>query len=120
VRLGALNEATSLIVNDRYPTVALANSVLDGINSTAVRMRNLLIMEDPEQIKLVHAQIVVARQEVTDNIARLDKLLDTEQGRQIFAGVVDAPNTLSGRSDSCNWRQRSRRSEPPAAFDRGH
>ncbi len=90
VRLSALNDATNLIVNDRYPKVALANSVLDGINSTAVRMRNLLIIDDPEQIKQLHAQIVVSRQAVTDNIAALDKLLNTEKGRQIFAGIVEA------------------------------
>jgi methyl-accepting chemotaxis protein len=89
-RLGALNDSTGLIVNDRYPKVALANSVLDGINKNAVLMRNMLIIEDQEQVKKVLTEINVNKQEVTDNIASLDKMLNTEKGRQIFAGIVDA------------------------------
>ncbi|WP_426196716.1 methyl-accepting chemotaxis protein [Massilia sp. DWR3-1-1] len=89
VRLGALNDATRLIVNDRYPKVMLASAVLDGISITAVQMRNLLIVEDPEQVKKALEEIAAKRQEVSNDLDALDKLLNTEKGRQIFSGIVD-------------------------------
>ena len=89
-RLGALNDSTALIVKSHYPKVAIANSVLDGINRNAVGMRNVLVMDDAQQIKEELAKIDVIRKEVADHIASLDRLLSTEKGRQIFASLMAA------------------------------
>lgn len=56
-RMSSLNDGTSLLVNDRYPKVVLANEILDGINFNALAMRNLLITEDPEKIKAALSEI---------------------------------------------------------------
>ena len=89
-RLGALNDSTALIVKGHYPKVAIANAVLDGINRAAVGMRNVLVMDDAQQIKEELAKIDVIRKEVSDHIASLDRLLSTEKGRQIFASLIAA------------------------------
>jgi methyl-accepting chemotaxis protein len=89
-RLGALNDSTSLIVNDRYPKVAMANAVLTGISDTAILMRNMLILDDPEKIKSEMANLLEIRKGVVENLDKLDKALSTEKGKQIYKAIVDA------------------------------
>jgi len=89
-RLGALNDSNSLIVNDRYPKVALANAVLTDISETGIRMRNILIMNDPEKIKNELANLLEIQKEVTENIGKFDKMLVTKKGRKIYTDLVEA------------------------------
>ena len=99
-RLGNLNDSMNLIVNDRYPKVALANATMDGINRNAVLMRNMLILEEPALVTAELAKIVVNRQQVSTNLAELDKLLNTPKGREIFAGITAARvKYASGQTD---------------------
>jgi methyl-accepting chemotaxis protein len=94
-RVSALNDSTTLIVKGHYPKVVIANAILDGINQASVRMRNLLVMDDPDEIKGELAKITVIRQEVGAHIASLDRLLSTEKGRQIFARLLAARTRYS-------------------------
>jgi methyl-accepting chemotaxis protein len=89
-RLSVLNDSTELIVKDRYPKVALANEVLDGITETAIMLRNLLIMKDAAMIEEEKQQIVKRRKEVEGYLAELDRLLSTPKGREIFNAIADA------------------------------
>ncbi len=89
-RLGALDDSTGLIVNDRYPKVVLANAVLSDISETAILMRNMLILDDPEKIKSELASLLEIRRKVNDNLDKLDKSLSTQQGRQIYVDIVKA------------------------------
>ncbi|HJV74084.1 MAG TPA: methyl-accepting chemotaxis protein [Noviherbaspirillum sp.] len=89
-RLSALDQATNLIVEDRYPKVAMANRVLEGINETAIRMRNLLVVADPEKAKAELDEIVKTRALVEKDLADLDRLLTTQKGREIFNAIQEA------------------------------
>jgi len=89
-RLGALNASTKLVVNDRYPKVVLANAVLDDSNNIAILMRNLLIMDDPEQINTTLTALVEIKKDVAKNLDQLDKTLSTEKGRQLYKAIIDA------------------------------
>ncbi|MBC3927732.1 methyl-accepting chemotaxis protein [Undibacterium sp. CY21W] len=89
-RMSSLNDGTSLLVNDRYPKVVLANEILDGINFNALAMRNLLITEDPEKIKAALSEIKSNVTRVGEKIAQLDKTISTEKGKQVFNDVKEA------------------------------
>ncbi|MBC3876541.1 MCP four helix bundle domain-containing protein [Undibacterium sp. FT79W] len=89
-RMSSLNDGTSLLVNDRYPKVVLANEILDGINFNALAMRNLLITEDPEKIKAALSEIKSNVTRVGEKIAQLDKTISTEKGKQVFNEVKEA------------------------------
>ena len=89
-RMSSLNDGTSLLVNDRYPKVVLANEILDGINFNALAMRNLLITEDPEKIKAALSEIKSNVSRVGEKIAQLDKTISTEKGKQVFNDVKEA------------------------------
>ncbi len=89
-RLGSLNDSTSLIVNDRYPKVALSNDMLSDISDSATLMRNMLIMDDAAKIKQELANLLVANKNENENLGKLDKMLATEKGRQIYAAIIEA------------------------------
>jgi methyl-accepting chemotaxis protein len=89
-RLSALNQGTEMIVKDRYPKVAIANKILQGISGSAITLRDLLLTDDPQQIKHDLDSIEAIRVEVSADIALLDKLLSTPRGREIFARLVQA------------------------------
>ncbi|MGK5055136.1 methyl-accepting chemotaxis protein [Janthinobacterium sp. RB2P8] len=88
--MSSVNDSSELIVNDRYRKVTIANAVLDGINSTAVEMRNLLILEDKAQAAQAQERMALARRQVTGQLATLERELSTEQGRQSLKRILDA------------------------------
>ena len=88
--MSSVNDSSELIVNDRYRKVTIANAVLDGINSTAVEMRNLLILEDKAQAAQALERMALARKQVTGQLATLERELSTEQGRQSLKRILDA------------------------------
>ena len=88
--MSSVNDSSELIVNDRYRKVTIANAVLDGINSTAVEMRNLLILEDKAQAAQALERMALARKQVTGQLATLERELSTEQGRQSLERILDA------------------------------
>jgi methyl-accepting chemotaxis protein len=88
--MSSVNDSSELIVNDRYRKVTIANAVLDGINGTAVEMRNLLILEDKAQADQALERMALVRGQVTNHLATLDRELSTEQGRQALKRIVDA------------------------------
>jgi methyl-accepting chemotaxis protein len=92
-RLHALDQSTDLIVRDRYPKVALANNVLEGINDTAIMMRNLLIISDADRARQEKARILQVRSQVETALGELDKLLSTPKGRDIFKAMTNARAT---------------------------
>jgi methyl-accepting chemotaxis protein len=89
-RLSALNDSNSLIVNDRYPKVAMSNATLNGISDMAILMRNMLILDDPEKIKNELAKLLEVKRDVAEKLGNIDKMLKTDKGRQIYKAIVDA------------------------------
>ncbi|HJV49903.1 MAG TPA: methyl-accepting chemotaxis protein [Noviherbaspirillum sp.] len=88
--LKTINDSTDLIVNDRYPKVATGNRVLHGISSTAIHMRNLLVLTDPAKIREELNEIARVRKENDGSLAELDRVLSTPKGRELFKAVQDA------------------------------
>ncbi|RZI42381.1 HAMP domain-containing protein [Herbaspirillum sp. HC18] len=89
-RLSVLNDSTELIVKDRYPKVALANKLLEGIEDTAAMLRNLLILKDAGAIAEEKKKIMETRKEVETYLAELDRSLSTPKGREIFQSITDS------------------------------
>ena len=89
-RMGVLNGSISLIVHDRYPKVATANRLLIDISETAILMRNMLLLDEPEKLRITLDQLLENRTRVTENLAMLDRTLSTEKGKKIFKAIIEA------------------------------
>jgi len=89
-RLAMVADSTTLIAQDRVPKVMMVNSVEDNLNIIARSSRNALLMSEPTQIKTEIASIVQARKNIVETLQKLEKLLNTENGRALFKTVTDA------------------------------
>jgi methyl-accepting chemotaxis protein len=89
-RLNGLYAGTDAIANDRYPRVANAYHIQDGLTKTSVILHQLLIVEDPEQIKQMMADIDAIRTDVTSRFEQLKQQMQTDRARQRYNEMLDA------------------------------
>ena len=88
-RISALNGEIEGLVNDKFPKTVLANDITDAINNIARQLRNAYILKDGEAQKAIDA-IPEQRKIISDRLEKLDKLITSEQGREVLAKVKSA------------------------------
>ena len=89
-RLGALNEGTRTMSEDRYPKVVDAYEITGNLNQVARSMRNVVIFTDPEVVQKEIATIANAKAKNTALLERLEKTIHTDKGKEIFKTVTQA------------------------------
>ena len=89
-RLGYLDEGTSSIVKDRIPKVLLGQSIYNDINLIAGAIRNTVLVSDATAMAKEQARIQEARKDISEKLSKMEKMLVTERGRELFKVVVDS------------------------------
>jgi methyl-accepting chemotaxis protein len=94
-RLAALNNGTTLIVQERYPKVSAATAVKGGLLEISREIRNALLLSDPKKVgdSLDAVETLVKAQ--TENLSSLEKLIDTDKGRELFRAITEAREKYS-------------------------
>ena len=95
-RLGALNDGTNIIVNDRAPKVVMAHEFIVEINTIARAARNVLLLTDQAEIKKEVDRIVASRKVAAELTDKLEKSLDSQRGRELFKDVAALRKTYVG------------------------
>ncbi|KQV90571.1 chemotaxis protein [Massilia sp. Root351] len=85
--LASLNQATSQIVDDRYPQVVLTTSLLLQVNENAISMRNMLLADNPDMLKAETASIAAGEQAIAEGLNKLQGMLSSEAGRKAYADM---------------------------------
>lgn len=98
-RLGTVNDGTRLIVEDRVPKAMMANEMVRRTIDNGRLTRSMLLAASDADADKYKARIVENRSKNAELLARLDKMINTERGRQLFKEVVDRRTTLSGLYD---------------------
>ncbi|WP_292935188.1 methyl-accepting chemotaxis protein [Noviherbaspirillum sp.] len=88
-RLRALDDSTNMIARNYYPRLAIANKVMEGVSLQATIMRNLLMIDDTDQLKTELAKGEAIKKDIASNVDQLEKMLQTKKGREIL-GVLQA------------------------------
>ena len=88
-RLATMDGNMSLLVNDRYPKTVTANDITNQLNRIARSMRNVLIMDKPEDIKKELERIDVSRGHIKEDIEKLEKTITSEKGKELLKNVTD-------------------------------
>jgi methyl-accepting chemotaxis protein len=73
--LGRLNNQAEVVSDVNFPRMRNASATSEDVDMVAIRIRNLLLNDDPEFQKHTKEQIGVARQEVLQEVAVLSKTL---------------------------------------------
>lgn len=88
--LKQLNDGTDDIVNNSYPKVALSYKMLGNVDANARSMRNMLLLEDAQEVEKELKQILGRRANQENNIAEFEKLIESQEERAGFQAVKDA------------------------------
>ncbi|MRV75369.1 HAMP domain-containing protein [Duganella sp. FT92W] len=86
--LASLNQATTHIVDDRYPQVVRATELLVTVNENAIAMRNILLADNPAIVQAETAAIKAGEQRITVALAALEKRLSSDAGRKAHQEIM--------------------------------
>ena len=84
-----MSEHLDTTINDRYPKTVQMNHVKAEVNIIARSMRNILIMSDEEQVKKEMARIGNSRKKIADTLDKLNKSIDSKQGKELFGKLLE-------------------------------
>ena len=90
IRLGDINKALDLVVNDRYKKIALINTISGKIDDVAIAVRNQLLTNSPEQAAREQTVVKDLSLQVTAHLKDLDGMLVNPAARAQLAKVMKA------------------------------
>lgn len=97
-RITALNQHLDLVINDRFPKTAQANSILAAVNTIPRLLRNAYIFSGADAQQAID-EIAPQRQIIADNLEKLDKSLILPKGKELLKAIRDARAAYIGEQD---------------------
>jgi methyl-accepting chemotaxis protein len=94
-RLAMLNDGTKLIMEDRYPKVVLSNEVIRLALDNGRQLRSMLLSTSDEEHEKFKRIVEGNHPKAVEDLAKLEKLIDTEKGKEILKTVKDAQAILN-------------------------
>ncbi|AOZ49132.1 methyl-accepting chemotaxis protein [Chromobacterium vaccinii] len=95
--MAAMNESINQIVSERFVKVALASDIMVNTLNNGRFVRNMLLETDPATVQKMRAQVEKLREDNKEQLAKLDKLVESQQGRALLEKVVAARDNLGGK-----------------------
>jgi len=89
-RIGAVNDNTDVIVNDRYVKIALAHAIQNQVELRSGALRTALIATEPDVVKQEIAKAMAAATIVGDALAKLQATIRTPAGVTALKNAVEA------------------------------
>jgi len=98
MRLAALNDGTKLIMEDRYPKVVLTNETMQLTIDNGRQLRSMLLSTSDDERDKYKKLVESNRPKITEALAKLEKLIDTEKGRVLLKDIKDKEAILNMRN----------------------
>jgi methyl-accepting chemotaxis protein len=99
MRMSAINDASTFIVEDRYAKVLLAQSIKDETLNQARFIRDILLIDDNASDEKNRELISASRQRRADASEELARVINTPEGRELMAKVNAARDAIGQRYD---------------------
>ncbi|TXH90606.1 MAG: HAMP domain-containing protein [Rhodoferax sp.] len=90
IKAGAVNDAFHITAEDRFPKIAATRDIKDDINIVARAVRNMLIMQNPDEVKKEAARIVDARADATRIYKHLEDTIQSGEGKSLLGKTTAA------------------------------
>jgi methyl-accepting chemotaxis protein len=94
-----IKRALDDITEDRYPKVVLCNQVIKTTLDNGRLVRNAVFQSDASEVEGTISQISVNRQKNTDALGRLEGMLNTPKGKELFAAINGSGSQLAANYD---------------------
>ncbi|MBL8270370.1 methyl-accepting chemotaxis protein [Steroidobacter sp.] len=88
--LSAVNQVSSLIVEDRYPKAVEAADLRKNMNLTRVAVRDILLERRPEEARDIKQRISTYSTETRATLQRLQDTVNSDDGKSKLQAVVDS------------------------------
>jgi methyl-accepting chemotaxis protein len=99
LRLGAVRQASDTILNELYPKVVLSEELEKGALNNARYVRNALLAKTLDDGEAAWRQVETTRSAIAERSKKLESLLTTAQGRQLFKVAADRSEALAPKYD---------------------
>jgi methyl-accepting chemotaxis protein len=99
MRVGEISDSLGDIVNDKFPKTVMANDIVDAINVNARAMRNVLLVDKPEDIQKELARIPEQRKIVADRFDKLEKVIRSDEGKKVLAHALELRKVFNADLD---------------------
>ncbi|NRR30234.1 MCP four helix bundle domain-containing protein [Oxalobacteraceae bacterium] len=95
LRLSAINDGVKMITEDRYPKVVLANDAVKLTIDNGRQLRSMMLATSDEERDKFRRLVEANRPKIADDLAKMDKMITTERGRQLFRDISAKSLTLA-------------------------
>jgi len=89
-RLAIVNNASTVIAQDRYPKIQALTDIENNMNQVVRAVAYTLIVIEPDQVKIELEQIPKSINENSKLLSGVEKGLRTEKGRELFRKLAEA------------------------------
>ena len=95
LRLATVNDATGMIVKDRMPKVLLSNEAILKTVDNGRWLRAMLLANTEAEFEENRKRVQDNRALIAENLARLDKVIVLEKGREFFKSITEKHAALT-------------------------
>ncbi len=89
LRVAELNSKIEYLASDLYPKVVITTNIINGVNEDARSVRNIILMDNPEERKAQKARIEANRPKYAEWYGKQEKSFHTEAGKNALKTVLD-------------------------------
>ena len=100
-KLSSLNNKIDDVVNDKLPKTLLTGDIKDSVNQNARTVRNIVLLDDRADIEKEAARIAEAKKVISDRVEKLDKMIVSGEGRELFKKMTDSRGPFVQAFDEC-------------------
>jgi methyl-accepting chemotaxis protein len=97
VRLASVNAASAIIMEDKYPKVALTNSLVETGLDNGRHVRDVMLSTSSADSEAAIQSVEEGKARNVESLRRLEALVDTEEGRVMFKEIADRRAVLASK-----------------------
>jgi len=98
-RLGAMDQGTNLLVNDRWPKTVISNEIVKALDDAVISVSTAILQDDAGEVKKELEYTARLRADTTKKIEELTRTIKTEEGKAALKAVVDSRAKYGGALD---------------------
>ena len=98
-RLGAMDQETNKLVNDRWPKTVVSNEIVKAMDDAVISLSTAILQDDAREVKKELEYTARLRADTTKKIEELTRTIKTEEGKAALKAVVDSRSKYGGALD---------------------
>jgi methyl-accepting chemotaxis protein len=89
-QLSEISGSLDDVATNKWPKTIMANAILDDSSRIAIALRNMMLTTSKEDREANRQRVLEARNRISVQVDKLDKVLVLPKGRELFTGILDA------------------------------